>query len=246
MNVLVLVGVIIVSAIALIRFNSPVPSTQDVPRSLPDLLKWLFRKEQSNTNILPPPRANTTAFKYWLYRITYTLISVVVYIAVYFITDFKVELSIVFQYLQVPLDLKDAGPFVVAVLVASVFPSIPPFRSIDVTLRHFLYEQASIPAHQLSLQNRLKHAPYHVDLSTLERVRSKLEAEGFQRRDLIYEDSPTARSLWIKTSVLIEHLSKWQGEDKYKTAFAVLKEHNFNKRTIDVVNEVYEALKSDA
>ena len=77
-----------------------------------------------------------------------------------------------------------------------------------------------------SKENRLKHAPYHVDLSTLERVRSKLEAEGFQRRDLIYEDSPTTGSLWTKTSVLIEHLLKWQGEDKYKTAFAVLKEHH--------------------
>jgi len=62
----------------------------------------------------------------------------------------------------------------------------------------------------------------------------------------VLETMPTARSLWTKISVLMEHISEWQGQDKYKTAFALLKERDSDILSVDRVTETFEALKGNA
>jgi hypothetical protein len=42
------------------------------------------------------------------------------------------------------------------------------------------------------------------------------------------------------------HLARWQGKDRYKTAFAVLRERDSDKLSVERITEAYEALKADA
>jgi hypothetical protein len=46
--------------------------------------------------------------------------------------------------------------------------------------------------------------------------------------------------------VLMAHIHGWQGEDRYKTAFTLLRERDGVTPSIDRLNHVYEALKGDA
>jgi hypothetical protein len=247
----IIIGTLTVFLIALSRFNVPPPSQQSLPlpRSLADIGKWFQLKPLPEPAILTPIRANTTLFRFGLYRTVYAVIGVTVYLLVSKVPGLAADVQSVinlFAGSEQVFVLKDAGPFVLAILVAVVLPAVPPFRWADATIRRALYEHASIPAEQLNLQARLKRASYEVAQDALLRVRAALEAEGFNPDDLVYEAKPTTRSLWTKLSVLIEYVEHWRGEDKYKTAFAVLKEHDGKTRSRARVKEAYEALKGDA
>jgi hypothetical protein len=142
--------------------------------------------------------------------------------------------------------LKDAGPVLLAFIVAAWLPRLPIVGEAEAILRRILYEHAAIPAQQLRERNRLKGAVYVVNPTVLEAVRDKLEAENFERSDIVYDRVPTGQSLWTKASLLIEHIERWEQQDKYMTAFAILKECDRDILTVTRVKEAYEALKGDA
>lgn len=249
----IIIGTLTVFLIALSRFNVPPPSQQSLPvplpRSMADVGKWFRVKALPEPTILTPIRANTTLFRFELYRTVYAAIGVTVYLLVSKVPGLADDVQSVinlFAGSEQLFAIKDAGPFVLAILVALVLPAVPPFRWADATIRRALYQRASIPAEQLNLQGRLKRASYEVAGHVLLRTHTVLEAEGFKLEDLVYEAKPTTRSLWTKLSVLIEQLEHWRGEDKYKTAFAVLKEQDGKTRSCAQVKETYEALKGNA
>lgn len=107
-----------------------------------------------------------------------------------------------------PVLVENAGPVVLAFFVTVVLPRMPVLSTAERAIRRSLYELALIPAQQLSERNRLKKAPYMVEPEVLEAVRKKLEAEGFDRANLAYEATPSVRSMWTKTSLLMAHLAR--------------------------------------
>jgi len=131
-------------------------------------------------------------------------------------------------------------------MLAVVLPKLPPFASADSFVRSLLYEQAAIPAQQFRELQRFKEAAFIPDKDMLEKVRTCLQVEGFNVDDLHYDETPSTRSLWTKTSLLIRHIENWMAQDRYQTAFAVLKEINDTRRSVDVLNEMYTALMGDA
>jgi hypothetical protein len=252
MDLEVAIGAVIVFLVACYRFNAPPPPKPSQPEGTPGalgLIKSLFQwKDEPDSSLFPPPRANTTLFKFWLYRIAYTCTGLAVYFTMYKVPGVPKAVQQLIN-LAVGSDtpiFKDAGPVMLALIVAAIFPEVPPLKGAERAIRRLLYERALIPAQQLSERTRLKEAEYQVRPAVLEAVRKKLEVEGFEGSDLVYEATPTVRSLWTKASLLIAHLARWQGKDKYKTAFAVLRERDSNTLSAHHANEAYEALKADA
>jgi hypothetical protein len=139
----------------------------------------------------------------------------------------------------------DPTPFMLA-LVVLLLPVLPIFKVADAGIRRGLYIRALIPAEQLRLSVRLKKAAYEANAALLEQVREALEVEGFDRGDIALEPKPSTPSLWTKAAILIEQIERSQGLDKYKTAFAVVRELGSEKRSCEQVEEAYEALKGDA
>lgn len=247
----VMIGALTVFLVALARFNVPPPAKLSLPPEAPRILGLLRQlaqwKAEPDSNILPPPRADTTLFRFWLYRTAYGVIGVVVYLVVYEVPGVLqgVQMVVNLAGLEDPFMLKGATPFMLAIVVL-LLPVLPVFKGAEVSIRRALYLRALIPAEQLRLQARLKKATYEVKDDVLQKVRETLEAEGFDRSDIVYEATPTTRSLWTKAALLMEHSERWQQEKKYQTAFAVLKESESNKRSAVVVREAYDALKGDA
>ncbi len=248
-NFIVWIGLIVVFSVAMNRFNNP-QTMLITPSNWLDRLRNSFRWNPGQQNLmLRPARANTTIFRYRLYQFLYALLAVMIYLLV-------LSRPIVLEQMQTVISLftsdgipaiEVSGALVIAAFVILILPNVPPFHWADLKIRSMLYDRAMIPAQQLREMYRLKNAPYLPDENIIEQVRSLAVAEGFDANDIIYDNKrPTTPSLWGKSSILIKQIKNWEANDHYKTAFATLKEPDSEKRTVDVVKEMYNNLISDA
>jgi hypothetical protein len=251
-DIKVLIGVVIVFMLGGARFNTAPPAKPSVPAGASPALDLLteafqFRREPA-LSLFPPPRAQTTFFKFELYRVAYALTGVLAYLVLYAIPGVAPQVDRflgLFSSEKMPI-LTDAGPVFLALVVAIVFPVMPPFRAGEWAVRRVFYDRACIPAQQLREMCRLKGAQYIANPDMLKTVRDTLSQEGFLPGDLLVEEAPTTRSLWTKAATLMAHIEQWQSDDRYKSAFATLCEVDRAKRSVDCLGEAYEALKPDA
>jgi hypothetical protein len=251
-DIKVLIGAFLVMLIAAARFNTAPPGRPPVTEKTSWALGFLkeafqFKPEPASL-FFPPPRAQTTFFKFELYRVAYALTGVAVYLALYAIPGVAADVDQFFGI--VSLDklppLRGAGPILLALVVALLFPALPPLRAGEWAIRRAFYTRACIPAQQLRESYRLKDAPFVPDEAMLKTIQDNLVHEDFVPADLAIDEKPTTRSLWTKAALLVAHIDQWQGDDRYKTAFATLREQDGVKRSVDRLVEAYEALKPDA
>jgi hypothetical protein len=251
-DVKVLIGALLVMVIAAARFNSAPPARPPVTEKSSWALGFLkeafqFRPEPTSL-FFPPPRAQTTFFKFELYRLAYALTGVAVYLALYAIPGVAQDVDQFFEIISLDKlpPLGGAGPILLALVVALLFPALPPLRAGEWAIRRAFYTRACIPAQQLRESYRLKDASFAPDEAMLNTVRDSLVHEDFEAADIAIDKKPTTRSLWTKAALLVAHIDQWQGDDRYKTAFATLREQDGVKRSVDRLVDAYEALKPDA
>lgn len=252
LQLLRIVGVVIVFWVFFHRF-SVVPDafsqSEGTEKPWAKPFRWVGLGSGHAYALFPPPRANTTLFKFKLYQTVYAVGWLLAYLLVLEIPAVADQIQKVIKMASGPEFAipADSGPLVLAFIVAALLPMVPPFKQMDSAIRRILYEQAAIPAQQLRERSRLKNAQYAADPQVLENVTKRLSADGFNPADLAYdENDPTTRSLWTKASLLTEHIALWQGKDKYTTAFALLRERDGSTLSVDVVRQNHEALEGDA
>ena len=166
----VLIGTLLVIFVFAYRFGTEPPPRpvlpQGMPRALGMLRSWcrLSEPDGPHSALLPPPRANTTAFKFWLYRVAYVAVGVTVYLAIDRIPGLAAQLQAIvnFALQEAKIEqrfpaLQNAAPVVLAFLVAVVLPKLPFFRGAEACLRRGLYDRAAIPAQQYLERNRLRN-----------------------------------------------------------------------------------------
>jgi hypothetical protein len=246
-------GFVIIFFYAMSQFNKVPPAGHNASEpgaSLPATVRqWFQLKEHTDPLILPPPRANTTAFKYWLYRLAYALIWVATFTVIMRVPGVKDSIpSIVGLVTTGALNITglDLANGIAVAFLMILLTRIPPLRGADATIRHAMYEHASIPAQQLGFQFQLRGAAYIPDADITEATRKSLRADGFGPESLELDPEPTTRSLWLKTCILMRYVETWGKSDRYKTALALLREPRSDTLSVDRVRETYEALKSDA
>ena len=251
-------GTLLVFLVSWRWFNSVPPRAPELPAGVPTpiatVLSWFRRGcPERAIEILAPPRASTTALKFWLYRTTYASAVVAAYVVLCHVSGVRTGVQSLVDMLSDPTGanriamlMGAAGHFGLALLLVTVLPAVPPFQGAERSLRRWLYENASIPARQLRERNRLAKAPWEPSAATLARVHAELAADGFDPADVVYAGGSTTRELWTKLAALMEEVSTWRALDGYATAFAVLREGDGETRSIDRLQEAYDALKSDA
>lgn len=252
-GLIILLGALVVLLSAMYRFNNPqilqTQSTSDNSNWKGKLSQILSFNPGKHNLLLRPPRANTTAFRFRLYQFLYALLAMLIYLLVLLQPGISDQFQlIILWFVQEGLpDITDAGPFVIAAFVILILPNVPPFRWADIGIRSILYERALIPAQQLREINRLKRAPYNPQVKLVDRVRSRAVEDNFHAVDIVYNSEfATTQSLWCKCLLLIENINYWEANEHYKTAFAVLKEPDSNRRSVDVVKEIQQHLVADA
>jgi hypothetical protein len=246
-------GFAIIFFYAMSQFNKVPPAGHNASEpgtSLPATVRqWFQLKERTAPLISPPLRANTTAFKYWLYRLAYASIWLATFTVIMRVPGVKDSIpSIVDLVTTSTLNITEldlANGLAVAFLMI-LLTRIPPLRGADATIRYAMYERASIPAQQLGFQYQLRGAAYIPDADIAAATRKSLCADGFGSESLELDPEPTTRSLWLKTCILMRYVESWGKRDRYNTALSLLREPRSDTLSVDRVRETYEALKSDA
>ncbi len=259
----VALGMLLVALVALRRFAEAPPARRSTPvgrsRTAGMVLNWFQLTGEPDRALFPPPRANTTVFNFWLYASLYAAAGLAVYLAILGIEPIRAQIASIVSLIgnfipakagditdAIKVGLDNASPLVLAFVVSLLLPLIPPARGIDADFRRFLYTRASIPGQQLRERNRLKEAEFKVT-DRIDAVVGKLVGEGFDPVDLAYDEAAaTAQSLWIKASLLIDQIRQWSTRQKYKTAFAVLKDRETATLSADSVEQAYGSLRGDA
>jgi hypothetical protein len=245
-------GLALIFFYAMGQFNKLPPAApidgQQKSNLLTTVRQWFQYKELPPPLISPPARANTTAFKYWLYRCAYALIWMLVYTLVMRVPGIREAIPAIIQIVTRSPDLYNLNLTngLVAAFVIITLTRIPPIKGADATIRMAMYERASIPAQQLGFQYLLRGAPYEPDVGILQKVRKAAAVDDFAILDFELDPEPTTRSLWTKICVLVAHIEIWGKNDRYKTAMALLRDPGSETLSADRVRKDYEALKSDA
>jgi hypothetical protein len=225
----------LVSFVSFQRFAVIPPVSRARPENLPGLMgtirNWFSVKIEPD-KLFKPARANTTRCKFLLFRVLYVAIAIFSFYSLLKLTSIQKLFEILLSPQLSPQLLGVAGPTFAAVLFIIAFSYAPPFRGADDSLRRILYKNANIPAQQLAEQYRLKTAPFTPNADSLEAVRLRLIAEGFENDDLIYQATPTARSMWIKVAVLCFHVEENLANVKLGTEL------------INLANEILENFRS--
>ncbi len=185
------------------------PSSRAKPERLSGYLgtvrNWFSFRNAPKMELFEPARANTTRCKFMLYRMLYLAIGLFVFSAVLKIPDVRKSFEALLQHVYLDdFTLLPAPSFIGAFFLIAYF-YIPPFCGAEASLRRLLFEKASIPAQQNAEQHRLRNASYWPQIDMVQKVRKDLKGQGFDQRDLIYETTPTARSMWMKVALLCEH-----------------------------------------
>lgn len=143
-------------------------------------------EELSPSLISPPARANTTAFKYWLYRCAYALFWMLVYILVMRVPGIREAIPAIIKVIagNAGLSQLNLTNGVVAAFVIITLTRIPPIKGADASIRLAMYERASIPAQQLGFQYLLRGAPFDPDAQILQKVRKAATADDFSTQDI--------------------------------------------------------------
>lgn len=178
-------GLAIIFFYAMGQFNKLPPAARiDAQQGsiiLSAVRQWFRYKELPSPLISPPARANTTAFKYWLYRCAYALIWMLVYTSVMCVPGIQKAIPSIINVIAVNTKLPqlDLTNGVVAAFVIIALTRIPPIKGADASIRLAMYERASIPAQQLGFQCLLRGAPFDPDAQVLQKVRMAAAADGF-------------------------------------------------------------------
>ncbi len=202
----------------------------------------------------PPPRADTTGFKFWLYETLYAIFITVLFLG---IEQFDVVRNALDQVLALLPSggpglamIQNADPILLALLVSVILPFCPPFNVADVAFRRWLYGCAFISARQVRDARRLAQEPFVVNSSDFEAVRNDLVAEGFDPKDVVYDaDRATTASLWTKASVLVFRVRRLT--EKLESTFEKLREKSApenqrSRRSDECVFDRHESKKPEA
>ncbi len=159
-------------------------------------------------NTPPSNRATTTAARYYTAAAVYLMI----YLLAYFLLRYyHALLNLVLKLLNQEKMYESLPAEVVgAILLATVLPKIPGFSAVDQKLRRFLQNLAAIPIQALRLSRELYEAPFSVPVEFRQRVMDHLVGLGFNEDDLNFEQKESAKSLWLKNTILLLELKEWQ------------------------------------
>ncbi|MCK5230081.1 MAG: hypothetical protein KAR13_07435 [Desulfobulbaceae bacterium] len=174
-------------------------------------------------NTPPTNRASTTAVRYHTAAVTYFSIYLCIY---YVLTKYPSLLGVLAAYDgggsseeigSVVKTLQELSPaLLVALLLTVLLPRIPMLSSIDNWLRAYLKERAAIPYEARRLSKELRNAKFNVSQDMRDKIHVALVEDGFEPRNIVFDESDQPEYRWTKIAVLMAHLeSEWESDRKF-------------------------------
>jgi hypothetical protein len=156
-------------------------------------------------------RATTTFTRYWVARVGY----IAAMLALFLVLGgalVDVNLQLVWDFLQVPVNVKNSdrlpGPLVAALLLTSMLPNFPFLTRIDETVKKWFQRVGNIPFEVRLLSGQLQQGLFQPSEAVLARIEPQLTDLGVDP-SWLGDEAGTVRQRWARTTVLWILLQDW-------------------------------------
>ena len=163
-------------------------------------------------------RSSTTAGRYFVGLFLYCLVGICFYVT---LVAFPNLLDFALFGQQMGGDAPTSRislPLFVALLLTVLLPKIPVLNSVDKWVCTQLQNMAAIPWEVLRLSAELRKFKLEFSPDEQALVQERLEAEGFDRKDIIFELTETPSSDWTRVTALLQKVEDW-GSDRRMAAY---------------------------
>lgn len=157
-------------------------------------------------------RSSTTGGRYFVGLSLYCLVGIGIYLT---LVAFPNLLDFTLYGHQIggdPGRSKISLPLFVALLLTVLLPKIPLLSSLDKWVCTQCQKMASIPLEVLYLSAELKKFKLEFSPEEQAAVQQKLEADGFDCKDIIFELSHTPPSDWTRLTALLQKIEDWSSD----------------------------------
>jgi len=195
--------------------SSAVSTTSTIYFSVDLLLGAVFVLFYAGTRFNTPStnRSSTTAGRYFVGLFLYCLVGICSYVT---LVAFPNLLNFALFQHQMGGDAptsKISLPLFVALLLTVLLPKIPVLNSVDKWVCTQLQNMAAIPWEVLRLSTELRKFKLEFSSDEQALVQQTLEADGFDRKDIIFELTQTPASDWTRVTALLQKVEDW-GSDR--------------------------------
>lgn len=157
-------------------------------------------------------RSSTTAGRYYLGLVSYSLVVIGFYsLLVYFPHLFNFILQ--GDKAVVPAWTSEISiPLVVALLLTVLLPKVPLLNTIDQWICRHLQNMAAIPWEVSRLSAELRKDKLNIPPEQQATIRQQLEAQGFDRDDILFDESTSPKSIWAQLTALVTKVQDWESD----------------------------------
>jgi hypothetical protein len=197
-----------------IATSSVASATNTIYYSVDLLLGAIFVLFYAGTRFNTPAsnRSSTTAGRYFVGLVLYCLVGIASYLT---LVSFPNLLDFTLYGHQMGGDAptnKISLPLFVALLLTVLLPKIPLLSSADKWVCTQLQNMAAIPWEVLRLSNELQKFKLQFSAEEQAAVQEMLEADGFDRKDIIFELTDTVSSDWTRVTALLQKVEDWRSD----------------------------------
>ena len=185
-------------------------------------------------------RSSTTAGRYYVGLFLYCLVGICLYMT---LVTFPHLLNFSLYGQQIGGDAatsKISLPLFVALVLTVLLPKIPLLSSADKWVCTQLQYMAAIPWEVLRLGAELRKFKLEFSPGEQAAVQEMLEADGFDRKDIVFELTETARSDWTRVTALLQKVEDW-GSDRRMAGYLLASNSELEK-----LRDRHKALSSKA
>jgi len=155
-------------------------------------------------------RSSTTAGRYFVGLILYCLASLSFYAL---LVGFPHLLSFMMYDHQIGSSpSKISLPLLVALVLTVFLPKVPFLSSADRWICRQLQNMAAIPWEVLRLSAELRRDDLKISADEQEEVRLQLEDDGFDPKDIVFDQSKSAASVWTQIAVVLQKVEAWKSD----------------------------------
>jgi hypothetical protein len=163
-------------------------------------------------NTPPSNRSSTTAARYFAGLFLYCLVTISIY-ALLVAFPHLLEFSL-YKNAIGTLPTQVSLPLLVALLLTALLPRIPFLNSADRWVFDQLKYMSSIPAEVLRLSAELRKDELKVSPAEQQAVRQLLENDGFDPRDVKFQDDMSPAGMWTRLAILFQKIEPWKSDRK--------------------------------
>ena len=157
-------------------------------------------------------RSSTTAARYFMGLFLYCLVSIGVYAL---LVAFPHLLGFAQYGQQLGTDAsfnRISLPLFVALLLTVLLPKIPILSSADKWVYEQLKYVSAIPGEVIRLSAELRKDDLKIAIEEQEGVRQQLENDGFDPKDIVFEQNKSPMSVWTNLMVLFQKVEAWKSD----------------------------------